>query len=173
MIAATGTFAAWATGAVLLGAGTAMVYPTLLAAIGESPTPNGGHDPSASTGSGATAASPSARSSPESSPTSSRSPEPCTPSLRSPPHPACSSPAGCTKPNPPGRPHRQHGAHIHVRTGRRAPNSLSETCCSLRGDRLGYVQERPRNAARRSEAVAESAISTIGPNGASGSAPRN
>jgi MFS family permease len=29
------TFAAWATGAVLLGAGTAMVYPTLLAAIGD------------------------------------------------------------------------------------------------------------------------------------------
>ncbi len=35
VIAATGTFAAWATGAVLLGAGTAMVYPTLLAAIGD------------------------------------------------------------------------------------------------------------------------------------------
>ena len=34
-IAATGGFAAWAVGAVLLGAGTAMVYPTLLAAIGD------------------------------------------------------------------------------------------------------------------------------------------
>ena len=34
-IAATGNFAAWAAGAILLGAGTAMVYPTLLAAIGD------------------------------------------------------------------------------------------------------------------------------------------
>jgi MFS family permease len=34
-IAATGGFASWALGAVLLGAGTAMVYPTLLAAIGD------------------------------------------------------------------------------------------------------------------------------------------
>jgi MFS family permease len=35
LIAATGTFGAWALGAVLLGAGTAMVYPTLLAAVGD------------------------------------------------------------------------------------------------------------------------------------------
>lgn len=35
MIAATNGFAAWALGAALLGAGTAMVYPTLLAAIGD------------------------------------------------------------------------------------------------------------------------------------------
>lgn len=35
VIAATEGFGAWATGAVLLGAGTAMVYPTLLAAIGD------------------------------------------------------------------------------------------------------------------------------------------
>ncbi len=35
LIAATGGFEAWAVGAVLLGAGTAMVYPTLLAAIGD------------------------------------------------------------------------------------------------------------------------------------------
>jgi MFS family permease len=35
LIAATTGFAPWATGAVLLGAGTAMVYPTLLAAIGD------------------------------------------------------------------------------------------------------------------------------------------
>jgi MFS family permease len=35
LIAATTGFAAWAVGAVLLGAGTAMVYPTLLAAIGD------------------------------------------------------------------------------------------------------------------------------------------
>jgi MFS family permease len=34
-IAATGTFSAWAAGAIALGAGTAMVYPTLLAAIGD------------------------------------------------------------------------------------------------------------------------------------------
>jgi MFS family permease len=34
-IAATGSFWAWALGAVVLGAGTAMVYPTLLAAIGD------------------------------------------------------------------------------------------------------------------------------------------
>ena len=34
-IAATGNFAAWAIGAMVLGAGTAMVYPTLLAAIGD------------------------------------------------------------------------------------------------------------------------------------------
>lgn len=34
-IAATRGFAAWAAGAALLGAGTAMVYPTLLAAIGD------------------------------------------------------------------------------------------------------------------------------------------
>ena len=34
-IAATSGFWAWAAGAVLLGAGTAMVYPTLLAAIGD------------------------------------------------------------------------------------------------------------------------------------------
>ncbi|HLG00507.1 MAG TPA: MFS transporter [Acidimicrobiia bacterium] len=35
VIAATRGFAPWAGGAVLLGAGTAMVYPTLLAAIGD------------------------------------------------------------------------------------------------------------------------------------------
>jgi MFS family permease len=34
-IAAANTFPTWATGAVMLGAGTAMVYPTLLAAIGD------------------------------------------------------------------------------------------------------------------------------------------
>jgi len=34
-IAATGNFWAWAAGAMLIGAGTAMVYPTLLAAIGD------------------------------------------------------------------------------------------------------------------------------------------
>ena len=35
LIAATTGFGSWALGAVLLGAGTAMVYPTLLAAIGD------------------------------------------------------------------------------------------------------------------------------------------
>ena len=35
LIAATTGFGAWAAGAALLGAGTAMVYPTLLAAIGD------------------------------------------------------------------------------------------------------------------------------------------
>jgi MFS family permease len=35
VIAATSGFVPWATGAVLLGLGTAMVYPTLLAAIGD------------------------------------------------------------------------------------------------------------------------------------------
>src|SRR5262249_30584538 len=34
LIAGTGTFGSWAVGAVLLGVGTAMVYPTLLAAVG-------------------------------------------------------------------------------------------------------------------------------------------
>lgn len=35
LIAATDGFAGWAAGAVLLGAGTAMVYPTLLAVVGD------------------------------------------------------------------------------------------------------------------------------------------
>jgi MFS family permease len=35
LVAATSGFAPWAVAAVLLGAGTAMVYPTLLAAIGD------------------------------------------------------------------------------------------------------------------------------------------
>jgi MFS family permease len=35
LIAATASFSLWITGAVLLGVGTAMVYPTLLAAIGD------------------------------------------------------------------------------------------------------------------------------------------
>jgi len=35
LIAAATGFAAWATGAIVLGAGTAMVYPTLLAAVGD------------------------------------------------------------------------------------------------------------------------------------------
>lgn len=35
IVASTGTFAGWAAAGVLLGVGTAMVYPTLLAAIGD------------------------------------------------------------------------------------------------------------------------------------------
>jgi MFS family permease len=35
VIAAADTFAGWALGTMLLGAGTAMVYPTLLAAVGD------------------------------------------------------------------------------------------------------------------------------------------
>ena len=35
VIGATTTFTCWAAGAFLLGVGTAMVYPTLLAAIGD------------------------------------------------------------------------------------------------------------------------------------------
>jgi MFS family permease len=35
LIAATSGFGPWALGAALLGAGTAMVYPTLLAAVGD------------------------------------------------------------------------------------------------------------------------------------------
>ena len=35
VIAASDGFAGWATGTVLLGAGTAMVYPTLLAVVGD------------------------------------------------------------------------------------------------------------------------------------------
>ena len=35
VIALSDAFAGWATGTVLLGAGTAMVYPTLLAVIGD------------------------------------------------------------------------------------------------------------------------------------------
>src|SRR2546421_12694281 len=34
-VAAAASFTAWAAAAVLLGAGTAMVYPTLLAAVGD------------------------------------------------------------------------------------------------------------------------------------------
>jgi MFS family permease len=40
VIAASAGFVQWAVGAVLLGAGTAMVYPTLLAAVGDVAHPN-------------------------------------------------------------------------------------------------------------------------------------
>ena len=90
----------WALGAALLGAGTAMVYPTLLAAIGDVAHPPGGPARSASTGCGATAGSRSARSSPASSPTCSASPPPSGPSPRSPPSPGSSSRSACTRPTP-------------------------------------------------------------------------
>jgi MFS family permease len=35
LVAASARFGPWLTGAILLGAGTAMVYPTLLAAVGD------------------------------------------------------------------------------------------------------------------------------------------
>jgi MFS family permease len=48
------SYAAWILGAVLQGLGTAMVYPTLLAASSTMPNPRGGPRASASTGFGAT-----------------------------------------------------------------------------------------------------------------------
>ena len=59
LVALGESFGVWAGAAVLLGAGTAMVYPTLLAAVGDSLIPPGGPARSASTGCGATAGSPS------------------------------------------------------------------------------------------------------------------
>ena len=56
-------FVWFAVGAVLLGVGTAMVYPTLLAGIGDVADPPGGRQPSASIASGETSAMPSVRSS--------------------------------------------------------------------------------------------------------------
>jgi hypothetical protein len=70
LVAWADTFALWAVAAVLLGAGTALVYPTLLAACRRRRAiPPGGPAPSASTGYGATAGSPSAPCSPASWPT--------------------------------------------------------------------------------------------------------
>ena len=39
-MAVSDTFGAWAVGAVLLGAGTALVYPTLIAAVGDGAHPS-------------------------------------------------------------------------------------------------------------------------------------
>ena len=88
----------WAVAAVLLGAGTAMVYPTLLAAIGDVAHPAGAPARSASTASGVTAASPSAPSSPVSSPTCGGYAPPSGPPPPSPPPPGSSSPSACTRP---------------------------------------------------------------------------
>ena len=66
------TYGAWLVGAALQGLGTAMVYPTLLAAITDHAHPTWrATRASASTDSGATSATPSARCSPVSSRTSS------------------------------------------------------------------------------------------------------
>ena len=73
-IALGDSFGAWAVAAVLLGAGTAMVYPTLLAAIGDVAHPAWrASGRSGSTASGVTAASQSVHSWPASSPTPSAS----------------------------------------------------------------------------------------------------
>jgi MFS family permease len=40
MVALSQTFGAWLAAAILLGAGTAMVYPTLLAAVGDVAQPD-------------------------------------------------------------------------------------------------------------------------------------
>lgn len=58
MVAVGQDFGIWLAAAVLLGVGTAMVYPTLLAAIVDVAHPTGGPDPSAPIGFGATAGSP-------------------------------------------------------------------------------------------------------------------
>jgi MFS family permease len=69
LVASGTTFGAWALAQILLGAGTALVYPTLLAVIGDVAHPAWRAAPSVSTDSGATAASPSAPCSPVLSPT--------------------------------------------------------------------------------------------------------
>ena len=69
LIRATSGFGGFAIGGVLLGLGTAMVYPTLLATIGDVAAPRGGVLRSASIGSGATSATSPARSWPASLPT--------------------------------------------------------------------------------------------------------
>ena len=119
-------------GALLLGAGTAMVYPTLLAAIGDVAHPDvAGVARSASTDSGATAGSPSAPSSPASSPTRSASTPRSGPSPRSPPRPGSWSPSACTRPTgqvavprsltQSARPHRRSGDR------RRVPRAVPRT----------------------------------------------
>lgn len=76
MVAFGNDFGIWLAAVILLGAGTAMVYPTLLAAIGDVAHPGGGHVQSASTGYGAMADSPSAPCSRDSSPTPTASRQP-------------------------------------------------------------------------------------------------
>ena len=69
-------FAGFAAGAVLLGLGTAMVYPTLLAAIGDVASPTWRASAVGFTGCGATSVMPLARSWPALSPMRSDSPPP-------------------------------------------------------------------------------------------------
>ena len=64
VIAMSDTFFGFAAGAALLGVGTAMVYPTLLAGSATSPRHRGARPRSVSIASGAISATPSARSSP-------------------------------------------------------------------------------------------------------------
>ena len=61
LIAVASTFGVWLLAAVLLGLGTAMVYPTLLAAVADVAAPPGAAPRSASIASGATSASSSGR----------------------------------------------------------------------------------------------------------------
>ena len=69
VVAVTDSFSGFASGAVMLGLGTAMVYPTLLAAVGDVAHPSGGRRRSASIGCGVISVTRSERSSPDSSPT--------------------------------------------------------------------------------------------------------
>ena len=61
LLAGGGAFAPSLAAAVLLGAGTALVYPTLIAAVSDAVQPVDRARPSASTASGATSASSPAR----------------------------------------------------------------------------------------------------------------
>lgn len=166
LFAAVSSFWPWAAAAVLLGAGTALVYPTLLAAVGDVAHPAWRPGRSGSTGSGGTPGSPSGRWSPGFSPTPTGC-GPRSPSSRPlPPRPVWWSRSGCTRPC---RPHRQQGHRFAAeqdrgRRGRgRSPNSrppgttASATCqATVRpragsggviGGRPGAVRRRPVSAA--------------------------
>ena len=56
LTAATRDFLPWLVASLLLGIGTAMVYPSLIAAVSDASLPHGGHDHSASIAFGATSA---------------------------------------------------------------------------------------------------------------------
>lgn len=101
LIAWGSTFGAWMAGSALLSVGTAMVYPTLLAAIGDVAHPSWRASASASTGSGVM---PGTRWVPIWQAcwrTYSVPPLPSGRSLRSPLRPDSSSPSACTKPHRP------------------------------------------------------------------------
>ena len=95
--AVAGSFLSWAACAILLGAGTAMVYPPCWPPSATSPTPAGAPPRSASTGCGATPASPWALLAGV-VPTSPAWRPPCGWSPPSPPPPAWSLPGACTRP---------------------------------------------------------------------------